>query len=221
MRDTLEQRQAEMKERQELQQEEPQRSTMIDYGNEQRPLCANCQRRICRRGSALCSRCTVRGIERTLRDTLPGMEVEEKQIEKPSEWVGREILSHTEKPKNTIINEIQEVIDPTQLRFNRRQVAKILGVSPTSIYRWEIKGAVPMPKKMSRTGQCFYTEDDIKTLQAYKDESYILSTAVARTPQERAARAVVKKTFSINKGMERAVSQRINLSTFRGNGKLV
>ncbi len=56
-----------------------------------------------------------------------------------------------------------------EARSSRREVAQLLAVHPMTIYRWERDGKVPLPKRLKRTQECFYTEKDIKVLRKYRD----------------------------------------------------
>ena len=55
--------------------------------------------------------------------------------------------------------------------FTRANVAEQLGVCPTTIYRWEKSKNSPVsPKKLKRTGQLRYTQEDVDTLRAWMNE---------------------------------------------------
>ena len=204
MRKNLAQLQEEMRLRN-LREQEAQKFLAVDQiniVNEKRQVCSSCNRRIARRGSILCSRCTAKGMENNLRSTLPGME-----IEKLDEFVPVE----------------QEQVDIEGKTYTRREVAQIVGVSPTSIIRWERKGVVPFPIKIAHSNKCVYTEDNLNAIKAYKEQ--VIHTqyvpADPKSPQELAAKQVSQKTFKINKRLERVVSRAITSSSYRGTGRLM
>jgi DNA-binding XRE family transcriptional regulator len=56
--------------------------------------------------------------------------------------------------------------------LTRQDVAKRIGVSTTTIYRWEKNNISPVvPTRIRRTNELRYTEEDVKKLQAFKDEA--------------------------------------------------
>jgi len=56
--------------------------------------------------------------------------------------------------------------------MTRNEVAKVIGVTPATIYRWEKRGISPAnPKRHLRTKQLIYSDDDRAKLQAFKDET--------------------------------------------------
>jgi DNA-binding XRE family transcriptional regulator len=57
-------------------------------------------------------------------------------------------------------------------RLSRAEVAERIGVKPTTIYRWEKRRISPVtPLRHQRTKQLIYTEEDVKKLQAFKNET--------------------------------------------------
>lgn len=53
-------------------------------------------------------------------------------------------------------------------RLSRAELAKRVGRSPNTIYRWEKRGISPVrPRKVKRTREVIYTEEDAKILLAW------------------------------------------------------
>src|SRR5208282_5571183 len=77
--------------------------------------------------------------------------------------------------------------------YNRRQVSKMLGVSQTSILRWEKKGKVPQPYKLAHSGQCVYTDENVEILRKYMTQTYV-APAPQLTDEQKKDRSI--KTFS-------------------------
>jgi transcriptional regulator with XRE-family HTH domain len=56
-------------------------------------------------------------------------------------------------------------------RLSRAELAARLDVSPNTIWRWEKVGKSPViPKKVKRTGEVYYTEEDVEILLKWMDE---------------------------------------------------
>ena len=261
-------------------------STDIPSVNE--PLCSHCHRRVCRRGSALCSRCTGKGIQQELRDALPGIQIEKNvpipvdRVEVKSHWkaqrnpnsdyiyagVQEGQRSATESPTieinghkgihcwmpehgNCVVimlgyssdadiaafgngwhcrerivtpNEPQVLIDPNQKYYTRKEVSNILGVSPTSICRWEQKGKTPPPIKIVRTGQLLYSEEHLQKMKEFMNTIVIVQhqprPETPQNQQQDAAKFVAKKTFKLNRSIEKAVSIQLGRGGL-GTGKLL
>jgi transcriptional regulator with XRE-family HTH domain len=57
-------------------------------------------------------------------------------------------------------------------KIYRKDLAKRLGVWPNTIWRWEKANKSPVkPKKLVRTNQVVYTEEDAKTLEKWMNEA--------------------------------------------------
>lgn len=55
--------------------------------------------------------------------------------------------------------------------YTRAQVAEALGVCTTTIYRWEKRADCPIkPKRLKRTGELRYTQEDVDALKAWANE---------------------------------------------------
>lgn len=57
-------------------------------------------------------------------------------------------------------------------KLSRKEVAKEIGVSTTTLYRWEKRGISPVtPKRLVRTNELIYTADDVETLRAWMNRT--------------------------------------------------
>ena len=185
------------------------------------PLCSHCKRRVCRRGSPFCSRCTATGVQSELRDVLPGMEVKQSPIVVVE---GKAIpIVNVELEEVNVIFPTEQLLQD-QKYYTRKEVSKLLGVSPTSICRWEQKGKTPPPIKIVRTGQLLYTEEHLAKLKEYMSQVVIVEHQPRpNTPENQqhdAAKVMTKKVFKMNKGLERAVTLRLGRGGL-GAGKLL
>lgn len=205
-----------------------------------KPLCSYCKRRVCRTGSTLCSRCTGKQIQQELRSTLPGFEplpvrrIVNPDVPKPMEGQASDVVDevHTyssyeervakEGPYATTLPGVP-VVDNTVICFTRKQVARMLGVSPTSIVRWEQKGLTPTPLKLAHNGKLLYTQEIVDKIREFISQTVVVTHPTQPVTmdgqQSQAARAAQKKVFKINRGLERAVSSR--LGRLSGIGKLI
>jgi DNA-binding transcriptional MerR regulator len=142
-------------------------------------LCSICKRRKARRNSSICSRCSINRFKESLRDTLP---------------------------QNEFIGSDTTVLQAGQKYYSRNEVANLLGVSHSTIARWEAKGATPKPDIYNN--QYVYTEEIFHKIVDYAEQQ----VTQQRTPVERAA-----KLSSKNFGRaERAVATRIRSIGGRG-----
>ena len=199
------------------------------------PLCAHCKRRVCRAGSALCSRCTGKGIVQELRDTLPGLEVkreilplrETRNVTGPvnppvSDTNVGNVYQHPTSATTFIGVDLGAGKDKTAITrvtyYTRREVSELVGVSPTSICRWEQKGKVLPPLRIAHSGQLLYTQEHIDKIKEYMSQIVIVQNtpklATQDGQQHVAAKIATKKVFKINKGMERAVATRLGRLSF-------
>jgi DNA-binding transcriptional MerR regulator len=89
--------------------------------------------------------------------------------------------------------------------YNRREVALLIGVSPTTICRWEGKGATPPPFRVAHSNQLFYTEELVQKIKQYA--TLVEQVRIPSNPIAQAARAVSNK--SLSRISEKAVSIKI------------
>lgn len=205
----------------------------------QQSLCSHCQRRVCRRGSTLCSRCTGKTIQQELRSVLPGMEVKKEELPlRQTNWKAKRapnsdyIYAGVQEGMRAATSTPEYVdqehtgsfaLTPGVKVYTRREVATLLGVSPTSICRWEQKGKTPPPVKIVRTGQLIYTEEHLTKLKEFMSQVVIVhhepKLVSTEGQQEVAAKITTKKVFKLHKGIERVVASR--LGRMSGLGKLI
>ena len=148
-------------------------------------LCSICDKRQARRNSTVCSRCSVKKLKESLRSELPGMD-----------------LISSDSAENSISNldtteEIQ--LQPGVKYYHRGEIAELLNIAPSTIARWEEKGATPKPFKSFN--QYIYTEEIFNKIVDYAEKQ----VALQRSPLERAAR-LSSKSFG---KADRAIAARI------------
>ena len=57
-------------------------------------------------------------------------------------------------------------------QLRRREVAKALGISEQTLYRWEKNGRSPVkPKRLVRTRELLYQESDVEKLRAWMNRT--------------------------------------------------
>lgn len=120
--------------------------------------------------------------------------------------------------------EVQTVIpvpSSTEPTYNRRQVAKMLGVSQTSILRWEKKGKIPQPVRLAHNGQCLYTDENVRIIREYMAQTYVAPQQVLNEEQkkEKQLKVFSKKASKLNlsRRAEKAVAARIKFTRPLGN----
>ena len=65
-------------------------------------------------------------------------------------------------------------------RLSRAELAEKLGVRPNTIWRWEKAEKSPVtPHKVKRTGEVFYTNEDVETLRAWMNEEEVREPVAA------------------------------------------
>lgn len=160
--------------------------------------------RFARKNSILCSRCTIKSVEANLRDTLPGLE---NEVITNEPFIASTPTIQSPKPE---ASKTETPIDASKGYYTRKQVAKLLGVSPTSICRWEVKGKTPPPKRQVYNNQLVYTEAHVQLLKEFMTQQVTIDLVPAPERQRaQAAKGVAKKTFKLSKGLERTVASRL------------
>lgn len=170
-----------------------------------------------RRGSSICSRCSYTKQEAVLRDTLPGMPIQQaKEFEKEL----KETVEHPLPKYETKGDAVAEVGKST---FTRKEVAAMLQVSPTTICRWEKKGVTPLPLRIVRTGQLVYNNEIIAAMRVYRDAVDIPAPQTPQTQIERAASQSKKKVFNLSRRLERTVAGKLGgtIRNFSGSGRII
>jgi transcriptional regulator with XRE-family HTH domain len=204
---TLEERQKEMRSRKK-EAEAP--KVVVQTSVEKLPRCITGCGRQARRGSDYCSRCSATKMVENLRDRLPGLptdvieqRVDEQEIEDVQEPT----------PDNRDASDPGNSIPPNVhgTRYTRAQIAEIVGVSCTTLNRWEKKGRTPQPIRTTHNNQVLYTEEMLKAIIEYKNAEYVPPpvASIPGTPEAMSPRTV-NKSVKINKRMERAVARSIS-----------
>ena len=164
-----------------------------------RTVCIACNRRVARIDDVFCSRCSGRGLAEKLRDPLPGQEI--------SEEVKEVHPSSLHAP--TFKEELMEGDRP----LSRRDVSRLLGVSPTTIGRWERKGYVSPAKRYPYSNQCLYTHEQVNEIKQFMMQNYVAQEARIESqenaPREKGSRP---RPTSINRRLERMVARSLNSS---------
>lgn len=99
--------------------------------------------------------------------------------------------------------------------YTRRQVCDLVGISLTTISRWEAKKNTPLPFQLINTRQLYYTEEHIRQIKEYAAVAQQLRTA---SPIVQAAKSISSKTFS--RASEKAVAIKLRGVNFRKGGLL-
>ena len=181
---------------------------------EGRIACVCCNHHVARRGSTLCSRCTQKGQIQKLRSTLPGVEPPELLHTRPDP------VPDTPSEDNQLQLEIEAPVVtalPEGNTYNRKQVSKILGVSQTSICRWEKKGKTRPPLKHLASGKYIYTEEHLQELKKFITTFEQVQYAPPTEDQQKqtVAKSIGRKSFKLSRGLERAVSARLGRMSLR------
>lgn len=145
-------------------------------------LCTICRRRKARHNSGVCSRCSVTEFKESLRSTLPEI---------------------------TTTNQLDLFLEPLPSGtkyYSRGEIADLLGISRSTIARWEEKGVTPLPTVIAN--QYVYTEEIFHKIVDYAEQQL----SQQRSPVERAAK-LSSKSFG---KAERAVATRIRSIGGRG-----
>jgi hypothetical protein len=188
-------------------------SELVSVEEERRIVCTSCNRRVARKGSTFCSRCTQKGTFNKLRDILPGIEIPREEQ--------HEVIHHRPVENTVTVTELNG-----KLIYTRKQVAEMLGTSQTSICRWEKKGVVRPPVRHVASGQLIYTEEHVQELREYRNKVEIVYHAPVdptkpESQQKEAAKSIGRKSFSIGRGLERAVASRLGRLSLIPGGNLL
>lgn len=228
---TLEEKQEEMRRRRQEEALRPKEDTkeislLLPQplnGEEPRTVCISCNRRVARQGSVFCSRCSGKELQNNLRDTLPGMPVERQdspKVEKMETFSTGDpdesnVDLHSDEDNSDaplVLSPDAIELQPGQKTYTRSQVAELLGISCTTLCRWERKGRIPQPLRMLHNKQCIYTDEIIQAAREYLNQSYVPpSTSGPTTPEGRLIYAS-KKTIKINRRLEKAVASRLGFT---------
>lgn len=185
---------------------------------EGRTVCINCRQRLARIGQVLCSRCTGEGLQQNLRSTLPGLpiitEVKEK-VDHGSTFTSdistsiRKIRSEPIPPPPS--PPLLPSLSNGDVTYSRAQVCRMLGISGTTLSRWERKGKTPQPKRIVHNNQTVYTDSIITAIREYMSQEYTPPPGSSNIPGTRTSTVSAKKTAKISRQAERAVANRLGL----------
>lgn len=127
--------------------------------------------------------------------------------------------SHETEPTKTNNTNVETVSivggskELTPNSYTRAQVARLLGVSPTTLMRWERKGYIPQPERVGGSaispGGTVYTEELVEAAKKFMSTQY--HPEQAHTPAQdgtiQVLPRVVKKSIKLNRGLEKAVGR--------------
>lgn len=174
-----------------------------------RPFCISCNRRKSREDSVYCSRCTASGMVENLRDTLPGLpkEVMPRALNKSP------MYPTLDTPKSDVTIQTSNMLtppSPAEKIYTRSDAAKIIGVSPTTLMRWERGGKIPQPRKLAYGNQCAYTDEIVKAAQAYKESYYQPEHVVVPvTPGTPDQLRQTSRAIKIDRRIEKTVARKL------------
>jgi MerR-like DNA binding protein len=185
-----------------------------------REKCIFCKRRWARLGQVYCSRCSGKDHVNNLRDVLPGLLVppqdELEGITRPDRSISvvhvpiKEVKLEIDMPTLEVESETITSLDGQKV-YTRKQASKMVGVSSTTLCRWENKGKIPQPRRLVHSKQVLYTEELIAIAKEYMSQEYIPPASVSPTPSTPTGRLpfAIKKGMKVNRRLERAVANRI------------
>jgi excisionase family DNA binding protein len=56
-------------------------------------------------------------------------------------------------------------------RYTLTQVAEMVSIHKQTIYRWEKAGRIPQVKRLARTKERIYTDEDVDKIKEYRDRT--------------------------------------------------
>lgn len=56
-------------------------------------------------------------------------------------------------------------------RYTLTQVAEMVSIHKQTIYRWEKAGRIPQVKRLARTKERIYTDEDVEKIKEYRDRT--------------------------------------------------
>lgn len=180
-----------------------------------RPLCIACNRRWARLGQPYCSRCSGVELQRRLRDVLPGTitTIPPTSIAGPITYTipnvpASSIPQYIPQPVSNENGEnAAEKPDSSKKQYSRREVCAQLGISQTTLSRWEAKGKTPMPRRLVHNQQCIYTDELIAQIKEYMSREFVPAAPAATDPITgvRVVRKPIK--VRVNRKIERVVAR--------------
>ena len=177
-----------------------------------RTVCIGCNRRVARINDVFCSRCSTKTLIQKNRDVI-----EENVVEaKPAGYMPPPSTPPPNMPPGYMPPPASPPPDALQVlsgveQFSRRDVAKLIGVSPTSISRWEAKGLIPAAKRFAFSNQCLYTREQVEQIRAFKEQQYVVRDA--GKPAERIERVKLNprlRAGSASKSLEKLVARQMS-----------
>jgi DNA-binding transcriptional MerR regulator len=175
--------------------------------------CTICHQRQARKNSTVCSRCSFKKVRESLRDTLPNMPITNREYSKQIEHA-TDCSMNTDGVECTCgagleevdiedaNNRTTETIMPGVDQYTRAQVSEMIGVSPSTIFRWEAKGATPLPMRLASNNQYVYTEEILHKICDYAEQMLLVEK---KTPIERAARMSSKNAGKAERAVATAM----------------
>ncbi len=181
-----------------------------DPNHVERKVCICCNRRVARLGDVFCSRCSVRKLQTKLQNKLPDGSLPVEPEPRP--------------PSDVHLDQVADLpSDPNQATYNRREVGRLVGISPTTIMRWERKGYVSPPKRYLHSQQCYYTQEQIDEIRAFMVKEYQAPVVHSQPAQNESSTLQVGKLAKrpISSKLEKTVAKSLSGMSLRNVGKLI
>lgn len=170
-----------------------------------------------RKGQVYCSRCTTKAIQEKLRDTLPGMkpaapakQVVEKQ-ESPQQPLDLGVEIDREYPEDPHARYVEK-------QYSRKQAAKLIGVSQTTLIKWEKKG-VCSPRHIAFGNRYIYSEEEIEKARVYRD-SYLPINSAPSTAGGGATSPSTLDSFAKQRSAKFALGKKVEKSVAKQLGTI-